>query len=147
MITQQTQPTKAYKKAQATPWLQLNRLIESSHSIILGREKNNHNHIHLYAYGAYWAAFEQSAYQLCRLFPGSNTATLQIKGYPFPAIIAMLPDKELYTQKAEQYPTRTVNPNYKILAVPNLTPTSYRAWYSRLLKQHTEIQHLVSVKK
>ena len=144
MITQQTQPTKAYRPTQATPWLKLNRLIESSHSIILGREKNNHNHIHLYAYGAYWAAFEQSAYQLCRHFPGSSTAILQIKGYPFPAVMAFLPDKKLYTQKAEQYPTRTVTPDYKIMAVSNLTPTRYRTWYTRLLKQHTELQNIIN---
>jgi len=144
MITQQTQPSKAYRPTQATPWLQLNQILETNHSTILGREKNNHNQIHLYAYGVYWAAFEQSAYQLCRLFPGSSTAILQIKGHPFPAIMATLPDKELYTPKAVQYPTRTVTQDYKILAVPNLTHTRYRAWYTRLLKQHTEIQHLIN---
>lgn len=144
MITQQPRTSEAYKPTQATPWLQLNRLLETNHSTILGREKNNHNHIHLYAYGTYWAAFEQSAYQLCRLFPGSSTAILQIKGHPFPAIMAMLPDKELHTSKAVQYPTSTVTPDYKIMAVPNLAPIRYRAWYTRLLKQHTEIQHLIN---
>lgn len=144
MITQQPRPSEAYRPTQATPWLQLNRLIETNHGTILGREKNNHNHIHLYAYGSYWAAFEQSAYQLCRLFPGSSTAILQIKDYPFPAIMAMLPDKELHTPKAVQYPTRTVTPDYRIMAVPNLTPTRYRAWYTRRLKQNTEIQHLIN---
>ena len=145
MITQQSRTSEAYKPTQVTPWLQLNRLLETNHSTILGREKNNHNHIHLYAYGTYWAAFEQSAYQLCRLFPGSSTAIiLQIKGHPFPAIMATLPDKELYTPKAVQYPTRTVTLDYKILAVPNLTPTRYRAGYTRLLKQYTEIQHLIN---
>lgn len=144
MITQQSRTSEAYKPTQAIPWLQLNRLLETNHSTILGREKNNHNHIHLYAYGTYWAAFEQSAYQLCRLFPGSSTAILQIKGHPFPAIMAMLPDKELHTSKAVQYPIRTVTPDYKIMAVPNLAPIRYRAWYTRLLKQHTEIQHLIN---
>lgn len=58
--------------------------------------------------------------------------------------MAMLPDKELHTSKAVQYPTRTVTPDYKIMAVPNLTSTRYRAWYTRLLKQYTEIQHLIN---
>ena len=120
---------------------------KGSGNTMAAAQSNVGDQIHLYAYGAYWAAFEQSAYQLCRLFPGSSTAILQIKGYPFPTIMAMLPDKELYTPKAVQYPIRTVTPDYKILAVPNLTPTRYRAWYTRRLKQHTEIQHLVSVKK
>lgn len=144
MITQHPWLSKAYRRTQAIPWLQLNRLIEANHSTILGREQNNRNYIHLYAYGAYWVAFEQSAYQLSRLFPGSSTAILQIKGYPFPAIMAFLPDKELYTPKAVQYPTGTVTPDYKILTVPNLTPTRYRTWYTRQLKQYTEIQHLIN---
>ena len=36
---------------------------------VLAREQNNERFIHLYGTGGYWAAFERSAYQLCRLFP------------------------------------------------------------------------------
>ena len=41
---------------------------------VLAREQNNERFIHLYGTGGYWAAFERSAYQLCRLFPRNETA-------------------------------------------------------------------------
>lgn len=125
------------------PWIRLNNMLEARHGTILTRERNNTNHIHLYAYGIYWATFEQSAYQLCRLFPESGIAIMQIKGYPFPAVMAFLPDKKLYNS-AVLYPIRTVTPDYKILTVPDLIPSRFRTWYSRRLKQYAEIQHLIN---
>ena len=123
-------------------WERFNRMLESDHGTILGRETNNSNAIHLYSYGAYWTAFEQSAYQLCRLFRGSSTAILQIKGYPFPAVMAFLPGETLQ-RRAGSYTTQTISSDYKILSVPSLTPARYRSWYTRLMKEHAEIQRLI----
>lgn len=123
-------------------WERFNRLLENEHSTILGRETNNSTAIHLYSYGAYWTAFEQSAYQLCRLFRGSSTAILQIKGYPFPAVMAFLSGETLQ-HRANRYTTQTVSPDYKILSVPPLTPARYRSWHTRLMKEHAEIQRLI----
>ena len=55
------------------------RLVE-----IMDRERANQNSIHLYCTGAYWVAFECSAYQLYRAFPDSETMPLRLFAYPFP---------------------------------------------------------------
>ena len=49
--------------------IRLQQLIQNQYKEILAREKNNDKFIHLYDIGAYWVAFERSAYQLCLTFP------------------------------------------------------------------------------
>ena len=39
---------------------------------IMERERANHTSMHLYCTGPYWVAFERSAYQLRRAFPGQR---------------------------------------------------------------------------
>ena len=55
--------------------IRLQQLIQNQHKEILAREKNNDKFIHLYDIGAYWAAFERSAYRLSGLF-SENELTL-----------------------------------------------------------------------
>lgn len=62
---------------------------------VLAREQNNERFIHLYGTGGYWAAFERSAYQLCRLFPRNETAVFHFAAYPFPVVMASIADGEL----------------------------------------------------
>ena len=75
---------------------------------VLAREQNNERFIHLYGTGGYWAAFERSAYQLCRLFPRNETAVFHFAAYPFPVVMASIADGELRAY-SRRHILRTVN--------------------------------------
>lgn len=62
---------------------------------IMGRERTNRTSIHLYCTGAYWVAFECSAYQLRRVFPDSETTPMRLLGYPFPIVMVSVTDRSL----------------------------------------------------
>ena len=58
--------------------LRLMNLLRERLTEIMDRERANQNSIHLYCTGAYWVAFECSAYQLYRAFPDSETMPLRL---------------------------------------------------------------------
>ena len=75
--------------------IRLQQLIQNQYKEILAREKNNDKFIHLYDIGAYWVAFERSAYQLHRAFPDSETTPLRLFAYPFPIVMVSVTDRSL----------------------------------------------------
>lgn len=62
---------------------------------IVGREVGNEDRINLYCTGDYWAAFERSAYQLCRLYPDCEVYPVYLDTCPSPVVMASLPYAEL----------------------------------------------------
>ena len=50
------------------PWMSLKRLVETRMFDILRKEQGNRKYIRLYGAGEYWHAFEESAFQLSRIF-------------------------------------------------------------------------------
>ena len=101
---------------------------------VLAREQSNERFIHLYGTGGYWAAFERSAYQLCRLFPRNETAIFHFAAYPFPVVMASIADGELqaYAQKNIQ---RSINQDYKILTVKPILSQLYKQWYNKKIRE------------
>ena len=75
--------------------IRLMRLMDARLFDIIRQEHKNRNCIHLYGTGEYWAAFEQSAYLLCRIFPENETAVVTHTAYPFPVVMANIPDRAL----------------------------------------------------
>ena len=71
--------------------LRLMNLLREHLTEIMDRERANQNSIHLYCTGAYWVAFECSAYQLYRAFPDSETMPLRLFAYPFPIVMVSAP--------------------------------------------------------
>ena len=67
--------------------IRLMNLLREHLTEIMDRERANQNSIHLYRTGAYWVAFECSAYQLYRAFPDSETMPLRLFAYPFPIVM------------------------------------------------------------
>ncbi len=108
--------------------LRLIALLSSRQKEILARERNNERSIHLYDTGGYWAAFEQSACQLCRLFPHNETAVFHFDTHPFPIVMASVSGSELHDY-AQKHILRNAGPDYVILTVPALTPEAYRMWH------------------
>ena len=57
-----------YRTTSMPSGIRLQQLIQNQHKEILVREKNNDKFIHLYDIGAYWVAFERSAFRLSDIF-------------------------------------------------------------------------------
>ena len=109
--------------------IRLQQLIQNQYKEILAREKNNDKFIHLYDIGAYWVAFERSAYQLRRVFPDSETTPLRLFAYPFPIVMVSVTDRSLRLY-ARKHILRRDETDYKLLTVPGLPLPAYREWHS-----------------
>ena len=109
--------------------LRLMNLLREHLTEIMDRERANQNSIHLYCTGAYWVAFECSAYQLYRAFPDSETMPLRLFAYPFPIVMVSVTDRSLrsYTRK---HILRRDESDYKLLTVPGFPLADYREWHA-----------------
>ena len=109
--------------------LRLMNLLRERLTEIMDRERANQNSIHLYCTGAYWVAFECSAYQLYRAFPDSETMPLRLFAYPFPIVMVSVTDRSLrsYTRK---HILRRDGSDYKLLTVPGLPMADYHVWHA-----------------
>ncbi len=120
------------KRVQATreeqsPWMHLQLTLHQHHGEIIACEKDNTNHLHLYGFGDYWAAFEQSAFRLNQLFPTSEVSVIYVKGTPLPMAMASVSDAELETFKRKHI-YRTINPDHIVFAVAPLRQHDYISW-------------------
>ena len=68
-------------------WMSLKRLVETRMIEILRKEQDNKRYIRLYGTEDYWHAFEESAFQLERLFRKGETTLFSHKDYPFPVVM------------------------------------------------------------
>ena len=109
--------------------IRLQQLIQNQYKEILAREKNNDKFIHLYDIGAYWVAFERSAYQLHRAFPDSETTPLRLFAYPFPIVMVSVTDRSLRSY-ARKHILRRDESDYKLLTVPGFSLADYREWHA-----------------
>ena len=109
--------------------IRLQQLIQNRYKEILAREKNNDKFIHLYDIGAYWVAFERSAYQLCLTFPDSEITPLRLFAYPFPIVMVSVTDRSLRSY-ARKHILRRDETDYVVLTVPESSLTDYRRWHA-----------------
>lgn len=108
--------------------VRLNTLLAESQFGMLDLERNNDRHIHLYDLSGYWASFDRSAYQLCRLFPTSELSLVDTKGYPLPIIMAAITDATLQEYMRHHIVRREDNGRIT-LSVGILQDSDYRQWY------------------
>ena len=109
--------------------LRLMNLLRERLTEIMDRERANQNSIHLYCTGAYWVAFECSAYQLYRAFPDSETMPLRLFAYPFPIVMVSVTDRSLRSY-ARKHILRRDGSDYKLLTVPGFSLADYREWHA-----------------
>ncbi len=102
---------------------------------IMSRERTNTASIHLYCTGPYWVAFERSAYQLCRLFPRSDTSIIRFVTYPFPVVMASITDTELCAY-SRRHILKAAEPDRRVLTAEKLSFEHYREWH------RTEVEEL-----
>ena len=100
--------------------MRLMRLMDARLFDIIRQEHKNRNCIHLYGTGEYWAAFEQSAYLLCRIFPENETAV----------VMANIPDRTLKVY-SRSHIFRCDEADYKEFIAEEITPKQYQIWHRK----------------
>lgn len=103
---------------------------------IIRKERKNERRIRLYGTGEYWTAFEQSACQLCRLFASNDISVATHPEYPFPVVMASIPDDELRAFARQHIFCRDL-PDYKEILVPRIIPEQYRIWHQKTIQMFT----------
>lgn len=114
--------------------IRLMRLMETRLLDIIRQEHNNWNCIHLYGTGEYWAAFEQSAYLLCRIFAENETSVVTHPAYPFPVVMANIPDRAL-KMYSRSHIFRRDEPDYKEFVAEEITPKQYQIWHQKEVQE------------
>lgn len=117
-----------YRQENEPCGIRLMQLMDTRLVEIIRREHRNSNCIHLYGTGEYWVAFEQSAYLLCHIFPKNETAVVTHPAYPFPVIMATIPDVELLAY-ARSHIFRRDEADYKEFIAPEISPRQYHLWH------------------
>ena len=103
-------------------WMSLKRLVETRMIEILRKEQDNKRYIRLYGTEDYWHAFEESAFQLERLFRKGETTLFSI------------PDSELRAYIQQHIPVCDKH-DYKKLLVAEFSAAEYRAWHEHAVKE------------
>lgn len=75
--------------------LQFAALVRQRIGDILAREMHDDGMMHLYHTGAYWTAFEHSAYRLASLCPYTRVTPLLVRGIPRAIVTACITDSLL----------------------------------------------------
>lgn len=84
------------KRQTAVPsGLQFAALVRQRIGDILAREMHDDGMMHLYHTGAYWTAFEHSAYRLASLCPYTRVTPLLVRGIPRAIVTACITDSLL----------------------------------------------------
>lgn len=107
--------------------MQLQNLIETQHVKILNREKDNERYAYLYDASENYIAFEQSAWQLCRLFPQADVAILYLKMYSFPIVMASVSYQDIQPY-FRRYIVRTFK-DHTILLTSSIPSDQYCQWH------------------
>ena len=102
-------------------WMSLKRLVETRMIEILRKEQDNKRYIRLYGTEDYWHAFEESAFQLERLFRKGETTLFRHKDYPFPVVMVSIPDSELRAYIQQHIPVCDKHDYKKPVSYTHLT--------------------------
>lgn len=114
--------------------IRLMRLMDAQLFDIIRQEHSNRNCIHLYGTGEYWVAFEQSACLLCRIFPENETVVVTHPAYPFPVVMANIPDRAL-KEYSKSHIFRRDEADYKECIAEEITPEQYRIWHQQEVQE------------
>ncbi|WP_278700542.1 hypothetical protein [Phocaeicola sartorii] len=113
--------------------IRLKNLIQSQHTEILSREKNNDKFIHLYDIGAYWVAFERSACRLNGLFSKSELTLFRVPDCVEYVVMASVPADEAEVCLGG-YILLHDGIYRKVRSEHSLLTGDYRHWYERAVR-------------
>lgn len=110
------------------------RLLDTRLKEIVRREHTDDGGFLLYTIGSYWVSFEKSAYLLCRLFSTQSVSVVTHPGYPFPVVMASIPDCVL-REYLRKHILRHDSGDYIRLDAPEIVPAHYRSWHRKEVRQ------------
>ena len=87
---------------------------------ILRKEDGNRDAMYLYSLGAWWVAFEGSAFQLSLRCPGAHVLPFRLKDVPYPVLAACV--------AADQLPGCNPRRQHLMVQAPSLNAEKYRRW-------------------
>lgn len=112
-----------------SPFERLNLLLANNQRNIIQREQDNAGCVHLYSVGAYWVAFDRSAYMLGKLVHGGAEPTvLRLKEYPLPILMCYVPQQQVNDLCSGNTMTQH-ELDYLQLSTPAIESRSYSKWY------------------
>ena len=97
---------------------------------ILRKEDGNRDAMHLYSLGAWWVAFEGSAFQLSLRCPGASILPLRLKDVPCPVLAACV--------ATDMLPGCNPRQQHLMLHTSSLDTKKYRQWRAGKLKWFLE---------
>lgn len=119
-----------YNPGVAPSRVPLMELVETRLFDIIHAEDTSGRYVRLYGAGDYWHAFEESAYQLSLLFGTDDITVLRHKAYPFPVVMASIPDAVLQ-EYARKHIFRRKAPGYRELPGMGISMKQYKEWHKR----------------
>ncbi len=84
--------------------------------------------------GEYWHAFEESAFQLSRIFTEYETALFRHKDYPFPVVMVSIPDSDLRSYLRQHIPVCD-RLDYKKLLAAEFSASEYCTRHKHVVKE------------
>ena len=120
------------KRQTAVPsGLQFAALVRQRIGDILAREMHDDGMMHLYHTGAYWTAFEHSAYRLASLCPYTRVTPLLVRGIPRAIVTACITDSLLASATRGLAHTTDTQHEKSCLAPGSTATESYNQWHDR----------------
>lgn len=123
-----------YQQSNESCGIRLMRLMDTHLRDIIRKEHSNGKSIHLYGTGGHWVAFEQSAYLLCQLFSGYEISVVTHAAYPFPVVMAGIPDQDLRTY-SKRHIFKRDEADYKELIASEIPPKQYQIWHRQEVQE------------
>src|SRR5574344_1608770 len=103
------------------------RFIDAHIIEIVRKEKSSARSINLYGTDGYWTAFDQSAYQICKLFSPETIAVISNSAYPFPVVMANISDSDLVARLGS-CKFKCERGDYKELEAEEISAEDYFRW-------------------
>ena len=113
--------------------IRLRQLIQNHYKEILAREKNNDKFIHLYDIGAYWVAFERSAFRLSDIFRQCEITLFRVPACPEYMVMASVPADEAESCLGE-YIILHDGIYRKVRSEHSLPTGDYRHWHEMAVR-------------
>ncbi len=127
-------------RSEALSGLRLMHLIQTRMFDIAKAEQRNTDKMCLYATGNCWAAFNHSAYQLKKIFPGIPSFVITHPGLSLSVVGVSLPAESL-NEYRRNHLTRHEHRDYVEFAAPSIDALKYHTWHSERVEQFHRSRH------
>lgn len=120
--------------------IRIDELLSTEQKNILGRERVNEDHIHLYNLGGCWAAFDRSAFLVKQMVKVSELPEIfELHDNPFPLVMHILDEKIIQILCKGRF-SELRNRKHIQLAGMAIDSMAYNSWYKETVYESQCIQ-------